>query len=47
LASGDSQYLTGTTLFADGGSFLAPPRATVATGDDIPRPERAIRWVKA
>lgn len=47
LASADSQYLTGTTLFADGGSFLAPPRATVATGDDIPRPERAIRWVKA
>jgi NAD(P)-dependent dehydrogenase (short-subunit alcohol dehydrogenase family) len=45
LASEDSQYLTGMTLFADGGMFLAPPKLPVVTGEGLPRPERRIQWV--
>jgi NAD(P)-dependent dehydrogenase (short-subunit alcohol dehydrogenase family) len=45
LASKESQYLTGMTLFADGGLFLSPPRVPVVNRDDVPRPQRRIRWV--
>lgn len=45
LATSDSQYVTGMTLYADGGVFLAPPHVPVETGEGIPRPERRIQWV--
>jgi NAD(P)-dependent dehydrogenase (short-subunit alcohol dehydrogenase family) len=47
LATDDSVYLTGMTLYADGGIFLAPPRVPVETGEGIPRPERRLEWVQS
>jgi NAD(P)-dependent dehydrogenase (short-subunit alcohol dehydrogenase family) len=44
LASPDSQYVTGMTLFADGGLFLTPPRVPVESDEAILRPERRIHW---
>jgi NAD(P)-dependent dehydrogenase (short-subunit alcohol dehydrogenase family) len=45
LASDDSRYITGMTLFADGGTFLSPVRANINLDDQITRPERSLAWL--
>jgi NAD(P)-dependent dehydrogenase (short-subunit alcohol dehydrogenase family) len=45
LASDDSRYLTGMTLFADGGTFLSPVRANINLDHQITRPERSLSWL--
>lgn len=44
LASDDSQYLTGMTLYADGGMFLSPPIQPAAPDPSLARPERRVAW---
>jgi NAD(P)-dependent dehydrogenase (short-subunit alcohol dehydrogenase family) len=44
LASDDSRYLTGMTLYADGGMFLCPPLQPVTNDPSLPRPERRLQW---
>lgn len=44
LASDDSRYLTGMTLYADGGMFLSPPPQSVTYDPSHPRPERRLQW---
>jgi 3-oxoacyl-[acyl-carrier protein] reductase len=45
LATDDSRYVTGTTLFADGGMFLAPPPVPTTADPSWPRPERRLQWI--
>jgi NAD(P)-dependent dehydrogenase (short-subunit alcohol dehydrogenase family) len=45
LASDDSRYLTGMTLYADGGLFLSPPPQPVTNDPSLPRPERRLQWI--
>jgi NAD(P)-dependent dehydrogenase (short-subunit alcohol dehydrogenase family) len=44
LASDDSRYITGMTLFADGGMFLSPVRAEIQLDQQIARPKRTLAW---
>jgi NAD(P)-dependent dehydrogenase (short-subunit alcohol dehydrogenase family) len=45
LASDDSRYLTGMTLYADGGMFLCPPLQPVTVDPSLARPERRVQWM--
>lgn len=47
LASDDSRYLTGMTLFADGGMFLSPVQAEIHLEQQIARPVRTLAWLPA
>jgi NAD(P)-dependent dehydrogenase (short-subunit alcohol dehydrogenase family) len=47
LASNDSRYVTGMTIFADGGFFLSPVAAEIELDDQVARPERALAWLPA
>jgi NAD(P)-dependent dehydrogenase (short-subunit alcohol dehydrogenase family) len=44
LASEDSRYVTGMTLYADGGMFLCPPLQPVTADPSLPRPQRRLQW---
>jgi NAD(P)-dependent dehydrogenase (short-subunit alcohol dehydrogenase family) len=46
LATDDSRYLTGMTLYADGGMFLCPPLQPVTVDPSLPRPERRLQWIR-
>jgi len=44
LASEDSRYINGMTMYADGGLFMSPPRMLVEPDTQISRPERRLAW---
>jgi NAD(P)-dependent dehydrogenase (short-subunit alcohol dehydrogenase family) len=44
LATDDSRYVTGMTLYADGGLFLSPPRMIAEPDTQAARPERRVAW---
>jgi NAD(P)-dependent dehydrogenase (short-subunit alcohol dehydrogenase family) len=44
LACDDSRYVTGMTMYADGGLFLAPPRNIGEPDTQTARPERRLVW---
>jgi len=45
LACEDSRYVTGMTIYADGGMFLAPPPVPTEVDPSWPRPKRELQWV--
>ncbi|MCW2529110.1 MAG: short-chain dehydrogenase/reductase [Pseudonocardiales bacterium] len=44
LATEDSRFVTGMTMFADGGLFLSPPRMIAEPDRQNARPERRLVW---
>jgi NAD(P)-dependent dehydrogenase (short-subunit alcohol dehydrogenase family) len=44
LATDDSKYVTGMTIFVDGGLFLSPPELNMKVEDQLARPERKLAW---
>jgi NAD(P)-dependent dehydrogenase (short-subunit alcohol dehydrogenase family) len=47
LASEDSRYVTGMTMYADGGLFMSPPRMIAEPDTQAARPERRLVWQPA